>query len=90
MTADYTATAIQAAKDMPAGDTLEQQSKYVTDQMMATHKEIAWGVTIVKYTPGKLNDTTYMCFSAYASQFLSLGIGDDLLLFVFALQSISD
>ncbi len=87
MSENYKATAIQAAKDMPAEGTLEKQSKYVIDQMIAAHKEIVWGVVLVKYTPGKWTDTAYMWKSLYASQYLSVRVGDDLLLQVFVLQS---
>ncbi len=60
MSAAYEATSIKAAKDMPAEGTLNQLSKYVYDQLKVAHKEIAWGVELIKYTPGKWSDTTSM------------------------------
>lgn len=67
MSADYKATVIQATDDMPAEGTLQQQSKYVFDQMEAAHKEIVWGVELIKFTPGKLDDTAYLFNSPNAS-----------------------
>lgn len=67
MSAGYKATAIQAAKEMPAEGTLQQQSEYVYDKLYAAHKEKEWGVVLVKYTPGKDEDTTFMWRSGNAS-----------------------
>ena len=55
--------------------------------MTAAHKEIAWGVQLVKYPQGKYSDTTWMSYSNNASQILTLGVGDDLWLRVFAFKS---
>jgi hypothetical protein len=53
MSVDYTATAIQAAEDMPAEGTLREQAGYVWDQLEAAHEEKVWGVQLIKYTPDK-------------------------------------
>lgn len=54
---------------------------------MASHPEIHWGVTLDKKTAEKGNDTTYICYSVRASQFLSFWVRDELYCRVFALQS---
>lgn len=90
LSAAYTRTTLIAAEDMPAEGTLRQKSKYVIDQLKDAHPEIAWGVDLVNFTPGKANDTTYLWKSSNASEYLSLLVGDDLYLRIFALKSKTD
>lgn len=42
---------------MPDQGTLNDKSKYVYDQLEAAHPEIEWGVSIVKFSLGKLSET---------------------------------
>ncbi len=84
------ATAIKAADNMPAEKSIREQSKYVYDQLTAAHPETAWGVELDKCTTGKLLDNKSMWNSLNASAYLSLWVGDDLWLRVFALKSKAD
>jgi hypothetical protein len=67
LSAAYKSTTLKAVADMPADDTLREQSKYVFDQLEAAHPEIVWAVGMFRFTPGKLKDTTSMWQSLNAS-----------------------
>ncbi len=78
ISAAYKGTALKAAEYMPAEGTLELQAQYVHDTLTAEHPDIAWGVELVKYTPGKQTDTSFMLYSPKVSQLLALEVGGDL------------
>jgi hypothetical protein len=42
---------------MPAEGTLEEQSDYLHRQLEVAHEDIEWAVVLIKYTPGKSEET---------------------------------
>lgn len=63
MSAPYKATALKAAKTLPAWAKLKVSQKFVADQMAAAHPEISWGVLGSSKTTGKWEKKTCMSCS---------------------------
>ncbi len=90
MSAPYKATALKAAKTLPAWAKLKVSQKFVADQMAAAHPEISWGVLGSSKTTGKWEKKTCMSCSLDPSQVLTLFIGDHLSFSILALKSKAD